>query len=191
MRRSVIRRRVIPRGGQSRTRLAPRASRAVFNPGHTFIPYGDDETLSVQDAEEDEGEGGGGIADYAAYIPLVGTLFREITSGGRTAREDVEHIEAQIKNYQKMKKKAIDTGTIPIPGSKQFYANKIRTLKADLEGKKVLAGEEQTSAALYTAGYVGTVLLVFGGVAFAGAMTWKEIQKGRKTQAEIDQLRGA
>jgi hypothetical protein len=149
---------------------------ARFNPSP--YSYGDEAPPVVEEPPK------GGSTDYLnVVLPIAKSLL------GIGEVDDPDLIRAKIENLQGQMAKALPSPAgIPIPGTKQFYANEINKLQAKLvEAERTLALETQNQQ-LYTAMKVGGVVAVFTGVLLLGGFALNQIQKARRQQAEIEHL---
>lgn len=166
----------------SRRFISPTPMR--FNPS----PYS--ALLNPAEMEETTPEASS-TTDYMNYVPLVGSVVRELTGGGATERETEASLEAKLEIAKDAKRKATSTGSIlgfPMPGSKEYYANQIAKLEAQLEAVREQAAEERTTASLYTLGQVGIALLFLAGAAAVGGLAINQLQRARIQQAELRRM---
>ena len=165
-----------------------------FNP--SSHSYGDGQvTITPVDvpAEQSSGGGGAGMAQAGQFVDIGVSAVRSVLGLDSDGREDVATLEAQLANYRASAARApsMSIGGIPIPGGKEHYQNLVRKTESKLTAARVVAAEEQRAAAAAEARDIGYTLAVFAGVLVIGGIAVNQVQKSRRTQAEIDRLRAS
>lgn len=166
-----------------------------FNP--SSHSYGDGQvTITPVDvpAEQSSGGGGAGMAQAGQFVDIGVSAVRSFLGLDSDGREDVATLEAQLANYRASAARAPSMSWalgLPIPGSKEHYQNLVRKTESKLTAARVVAAEEQRAAAAAEARDIGYTLAVFAGVLVIGGIAVNQVQKSRRTQAEIDRLRAS
>jgi len=165
-----------------------------FNP--SSHSYGDGQvTITPVDvpAEQSSGGGGAGMAQAGQFVDIGVSAVRSFLGLDSDGREDVATLEAQLANYRASAARAPSMSWLglPILGGKEYYQNLVRKTESKLNAARVVAAEEQRAAAAAEARDIGYTLAVFAGVLVIGGIAVNQVQKSRRTQAEIDRLRAS
>jgi hypothetical protein len=143
---------------------------------------------STSEAAPAEGKKTDPLAVLGTAVPIV----QDLLFGGKSERESVAELEAKLANAKQAYQTApsMQLGGIALPGGKEYYANQIRKLEAQITAARVQAEEEQLQQDLYTAGNVAMVFGLFALAGVVGVYGVRQVQEARKTQAEIERIRG-
>jgi hypothetical protein len=130
------------------------------------------------------------ITPFLGFGISAGKSILGMDSDGR---ESVAVLEAKLTNYRQAAASApsLKIGGLALPPGKEYYENLARKTEGLLLAARAQAEEEEAAQQLAQFRDVGYVLAVGAGVLLIGGFAVVQIQKSRKTQAEIEQLRAS
>lgn len=172
-----------------------------FIPSDSFYPsvlaYGDGAvtpepglpTPTVPEADLEAEDPQQGTKPIDQYVGLGLQIFRGLF-GHDDARLAEASLEGKLANAQAQYKVAPPSPLgLPLPGTKNFYANEIRKFEAQLKAARESAAAARKVARIQSLSQIGMTLGIFAGVVVVGGMAVNQIQRARLHQAELDRLR--